>query len=205
MTAMRATEVPSTRERLLAAALEVFSTHGYDGARVQEIARRAGLTTGAIYGNFRGKAELLMEAIGSRSAEELDQLITPREQVQRDAADQMLAMGRKLMAGATSTRQALLIEALVSARRDTELASLIRTTIDDQRAKLRATVEHARAEGAIADAVDSDAFVSFGLALAFGSLLFKAIDLPRPEQGGWDELMTRFMGSLSEPGDDDVV
>jgi AcrR family transcriptional regulator len=198
MTAMRATDSPSTRDRLLAAALEVFSTHGYDGARVQEIARRAGLTTGAIYGNFRNKAELLVEAIGSRSAEELDRLITPRERVRRPAADQMLAMGRTLMTGTASTRQALLIEALVSARRDAELATLIRTTIDDQRAKLRATVEQARAEDAIAEGVDSDAFVSFGLALAFGTLLFKAIDLPRPDQDDWDELMRRFMGSLAD-------
>src|SRR5581483_3785834 len=54
-----------TRQRLLDAATQVFAEVGYDGARVQEIARRAGLTTGAIYGKFRDKAELLVEAIGA--------------------------------------------------------------------------------------------------------------------------------------------
>lgn len=176
----------------------MFSELGYDGARVQEIARRAGLTTGAIYGNFRGKAELLVEAIGARSADELDELITPREQVRGDAAQQLVAMGRKLMAGDASPRQALLIEALVSARRDPDLAQLIRSTIEAQRAKLHTTVEQARAEGALDDAVESDAFVSFGLALAFGSLLFKAIDLPRPSRTDWDTLMSRFMASLAD-------
>lgn len=37
----------STRERLVAAAIEVFREHGYERARVQDIARAAGLTTGA--------------------------------------------------------------------------------------------------------------------------------------------------------------
>src|SRR3954447_24274862 len=69
--------VESTRDRLLQAATAVFSERGYDGAGVQEIARRAGLTTGAIYANFSGKAELLFEAIGARSASELDDLLRP--------------------------------------------------------------------------------------------------------------------------------
>ena len=54
-----------TRDRLLAAAAEVFAEKGYDRAGVQEIARRAGFTTGAIYGRFRGKADLLLAAIAA--------------------------------------------------------------------------------------------------------------------------------------------
>ena len=67
-------DADDTRARLVEAAAEVFSEKGYDGAGVQEIARRAGLTTGAIYGRFKGKAELLLAAIEARSESELDQL-----------------------------------------------------------------------------------------------------------------------------------
>src|SRR5687768_7413604 len=63
-----------TRDRLVEAAAAVFAERGYDGAGVQEIARRAGLTTGAIYGRFSGKAELLREAIARCSSDELDEL-----------------------------------------------------------------------------------------------------------------------------------
>ena len=56
-------EIDDTTERLVTAAAQVFAERGYDGAGVQEIARRAGLTTGAIYSRFSGKAELLAEAI----------------------------------------------------------------------------------------------------------------------------------------------
>src|SRR5947209_17036059 len=53
----------TTRERILAAAAEVFAERGYEGAAVSDIARRAGFTTGAIYGRFRDKAELLLEVV----------------------------------------------------------------------------------------------------------------------------------------------
>lgn len=55
----------TTRQRLLDAATEVFLDKGYEGTRVAEVARRAGLTTGAIYGNFESKADLLNAALAA--------------------------------------------------------------------------------------------------------------------------------------------
>ena len=43
----------------------MFLEKGYEGTRVAEIARRAGMTTGAIYGNFESKAHLLTAALGA--------------------------------------------------------------------------------------------------------------------------------------------
>jgi TetR/AcrR family transcriptional regulator len=47
-----------TRERILAAALEEFGSHGYAGARVGSIARRAGVNQQLISYYFDGKAGL---------------------------------------------------------------------------------------------------------------------------------------------------
>src|SRR5690606_8905056 len=66
--------IDPTRDQLIAAAGAVFAEKGYDGAGVQEIARRAGYTTGAIYGRFKGKAELLLAAIEAHTNDELEQL-----------------------------------------------------------------------------------------------------------------------------------
>ena len=49
-----------TRERLLDAAADVFARRGYHGAKVAEIAREAGYTTGAVYSNFDGKQGLFL-------------------------------------------------------------------------------------------------------------------------------------------------
>jgi len=51
-----------TRERLLRAAIDSCVEFGYDGATLADIARRAEVSTPAIYSHFDGKAALLVEA-----------------------------------------------------------------------------------------------------------------------------------------------
>jgi AcrR family transcriptional regulator len=48
------------RRAILEAALEVFSSHGFEGARVEEIARIAGVGKGTIYEHFEHKEDLFL-------------------------------------------------------------------------------------------------------------------------------------------------
>ena len=59
---------PTTRERLLELASTVFAEEGYAAASVRDLAARSQLTSGAIYGNFRSKADLLLAAIDTGAA-----------------------------------------------------------------------------------------------------------------------------------------
>ena len=52
-----------TRAQLLAAALRVFLRRGFHGATLDEIAEKAGYTTGAVYSNFRGKDDLFLDVL----------------------------------------------------------------------------------------------------------------------------------------------
>ncbi len=56
-------EADITRQRLLLAALNVFSRQGYDATRLEDIAAEAEVTRGAIYHHFGGKAELYNEMV----------------------------------------------------------------------------------------------------------------------------------------------
>lgn len=49
-----------TRARLLAAARELVREKGYEQVTLQDVAARAGMTSGAIYGNFRNRADLFV-------------------------------------------------------------------------------------------------------------------------------------------------
>ena len=49
------------RDRIVAAALRVFSEHGYRGSTIQHVVRDSGLSVGAIYTYFRSKDELFLE------------------------------------------------------------------------------------------------------------------------------------------------
>ena len=51
-------EADQTRQDLLDAALTVFSQKGYTAARLEDVARTAGVTRGAIYHHFGSKADL---------------------------------------------------------------------------------------------------------------------------------------------------
>jgi AcrR family transcriptional regulator len=52
-----------TRAKLIAAATVVIGEKGYDRASLEEIAARAGMTRGAVYGNFKNKEELFLVLI----------------------------------------------------------------------------------------------------------------------------------------------
>lgn len=54
-------EHASTRDRILDIALDLFSTQGYDGTSVREIADKLGLSKASIYYHFPGKEDILME------------------------------------------------------------------------------------------------------------------------------------------------
>lgn len=56
-----------TRRALLDAARDVYAERGYDGTSVAQIARRAGMTTGAVYANFESKDDLLTTLLEERA------------------------------------------------------------------------------------------------------------------------------------------
>ncbi len=63
-----------TRERLLRAAVDACVESGYEGVTLSDIARRADVSTPAVYSHFSGKAALLVEA----SKHELNAISTSR-------------------------------------------------------------------------------------------------------------------------------
>ncbi|MGH0029249.1 MAG: TetR/AcrR family transcriptional regulator, partial [Myxococcota bacterium] len=68
-----AAAVPSaadTRERILAAALEAFSQHGFDGATTRDIAGRAGVNLSLLQYHFGAKPKLWRAAV-DRAFEEM--------------------------------------------------------------------------------------------------------------------------------------
>src|SRR3954469_21415356 len=83
-----------TRDRLLRAASDAFARRGYDGARVTDIAERAGLSNGALYAYFGSKADLLVGALRAHGRRLLGDLV-PADPA-RSAVDVLLATGRSL-------------------------------------------------------------------------------------------------------------
>lgn len=189
-------EDDETRVRLIEAAAAVFSEKGYDGAGVQEIARRAGFTTGAIYGRFQGKAELLLAAIEAHTHNELEQLFA-EHRFEGRVTDVLTTVGSHLVTDPFDQGQALLLEAFVAARRDPEVAVLIRGLIEQRAATFAALVETAKAADLVLGDLDTDVVVRFCHAVGFGFLLFGAIDMPNPAPEPWEHLISHLVNALA--------
>lgn len=198
MSEARAAERDEIGERLVAAAAAVFSERGYDGARVQEIANRAGLTIGAIYGRFAGKAELLRAAIEAHSRSELDDLFASHEFEGR-VTDILTTVGSHLVTRRATTEQALLLEAFVAARRDPEVKRLVGEIVEDRAARLAELVASAKATGLVDGDLDTLAVTRFCHAVGLGFLLMETIDLPLPAAGPWEDLIARMVAALGRP------
>jgi AcrR family transcriptional regulator len=90
-----------TRRRLLDSAEAVFARSGFYGASVDELAREAGATTGALYSNFTGKEDLFMALFEERIATDVgdySQIVAEGstfEQQVRGAADHWMEILRE--------------------------------------------------------------------------------------------------------------
>ncbi len=189
------------RSRLVEAAAEVFAEKGYERAGVQEIASRAGLTTGAIYGRFSGKAELLAEAIAAESVGQMAELFSGGAST-LDALEVIRAAGVALPQR-SSRKQFLLLEAFVAARRDPELALVMQRHFQDVRTTFTRLVELASRTGELDPELDTDAVVHFCQAVALGFLLHEAVDAPAPGDEAWARLIERLVDALRPgPGTD---
>lgn len=189
--AEQTTSSDPTRERLLAAAAEVFAEKGYDRAGVQEIAHRAGFTTGAIYGRFRGKADLLLAAMESQSDDEFEALFAKSKigGFEGKVTNILATVGSHLVTEEFDNGQALLLEAFVAARRDPEVAGMLRRAVEGRAQEMTELIEEAKRTGAIDPSLDTLAIVRFCHAVGLGFLLFGAIDLARPEPKPWEDLI----------------
>jgi len=107
-----------TRAALVNAALAIIAERGFAAASLDEIAARAGMTKGAIYSNFSGKAELLLAAMGAKGLT-LSSLRPAAETV----AEELSAMARDLVATLERAKgeEAFLAEFQIFALGDTEL------------------------------------------------------------------------------------
>ncbi len=184
-----------TTSRLLQAAAEVFADKGYDGAGVAEIARRAGLTTGAIYSRYSGKAELLAAAIVACVPDEFDQLFAEHAFEGR-AKDLLQTVGAHLVTREKSPMQGVLLEAFVAARRDPEVAAALREQFGERRRRLADMIDLGKVAGLVDPDLDTGSIVHFAHAVGLGFLLYDSIGVTHPAPEPWEAVIERVTASL---------
>ncbi len=183
-----------TRERLLDAAARVFELKGYEGATVAQIAREAGVSSGAIYAHYASKAELLADALRAHAARATASVLPPGSST--DAVTLLVALGTRL-----GTREheatSLLAEALLASRRDAELAQVLAAALGEREALMAGLLARGQAAGELTGDVSPEAAARFSLMLSLGSMLVRALDLPAADPDEWATFIRRLIGAFT--------
>ena len=135
-----------THQRLVRAALELFTTQGYHGTTTPLIAKKAGVAEGSIYRHFNGKQHLLNELYrgaarwGGKLVKEADALrVGPREK--------LAELARALVQGAA--REPAVARLFLLQRHDALLDDESRKAARDFRLGLESLIAQGKADGTV--------------------------------------------------------
>ena len=183
----------ATRAALIRSACDSFVEDGYGAVSVRDLARRTKLSSGAIYGHFRNKADLLVAAVNEKLATDLE---APQRGKQRRLAESLAAQAKSYRSRAAL--RALIVEGAAAARVDDEVKRRLRdlqtAKLDEWRAIYR---ELQRSEPLDPDA-DMDSLVVFLWAAEVGLGVLEALDVPLPKPAAWARLIERVVRGVTE-------
>lgn len=181
------------RETLLDAAARVFARQGYSGTKILDVVREAGLSTGAIYGRFKSKNDLLREAVIRRSAH-VARMGTEGVDRVADLITRLARLHETPLADAEAVR----LEAYVAARREPEVAAALAQSQAQWREAVQPLVDAAIADGTVGPGVDPEAVLYFVRTLSLGLLLQRGAGIEGPDPEGWDALVEGVVASFGE-------
>lgn len=178
--------MPTTSD-LRRAAIEIFLEKGYGGARVEDIARRAGLTSGALYAHFESRAALINESIVDEAGAAMAQWVEQAESASssKDRVPAVLAALRSLPA---SVADQLCLEAWALASRSEVATGAVRGTVESVAEALAAAVDDA-----VDDAEsDRDALRDIVTCWALGAVVVRALGLDTADDASVSEVERRL-------------
>ncbi len=177
-------------------AAEVFAEEGYASASVRDLGRRLGVTSGALYGNFRGKADLLAEAVDAR-------LTTDMWTLPDDVAAQSLVDVVTYQFAHYKSREqlmSLVLEGALAARVDDEVKSRLHDTLGERLSSSSRTFRARRAAEGFDPAVNLDAVVKIIWSIEIGLRVLSVLGFATPSQKDCGDVVRHFMtGLLAAP------
>jgi TetR/AcrR family transcriptional regulator, repressor for uid operon len=186
------------RDQLLEAASRVFASQGYAGTKIMDIVRESGLSSGAVYGRFASKNDLLLAAV----LDAVEQHSIAHRFSDRPVAEMLAEASRADLP--LDDHEALQLEAFIAARREPSLA----TAITEARLRWRETIvepliERASSDGSASPDADFDSLVYLVQTLQLGLLVQRGAGQHAPDNDAWQRFVERLLRSMGHPHDVD--
>jgi TetR/AcrR family acrAB operon transcriptional repressor len=189
-------ESPTTRDSLLELAANRFVADGYARTSVRDLARESDRTTGALYGHFRNKADLLAEVIAARIAHDLEGRIPPGVSL----AEGVVGPWRHYRERAGL--RALLLEGAAAARQDESIRERLGEQQAEKLAEWAAMCREAVDREVLDATPDLDALFTVTWALEVGIGVLEAYGIEPPDGEFLATMVARLIGTArrDQPG-----
>ena len=189
----------STTQVLLQAASDEFIERGYSAARIHEVARRAGLTTGAVYGRWPKKPELFAAALDYTFEQILpDRIIENTDTAGTTSLEILLGLTAAL--STCHEQREVLIPAFGSARNDDAVRETLAHFVNEEADQLKRIVEQAKEAGLVDPEVPTAAWSLLCQAVALGTQMLLSAGLEEgnvPSEQDWNALLASLLGSTT--------
>ena len=190
-----------TARRVIEAAAAEFVERGYDKAVISDIARRAGVTPGAIYPRWPHKSDLMAAAV-----DHLFEQLLPQQRIEDLGLDELpvntifAAWGANVLV-ADEVRD-VLVQVFGSARNNAVVGERLQRFLDDQADQLVHLVDRAKDAGICDPGYDTTAVALMIQSIGIGTHLLRSAGLADrhvPSEQNWTTLVLRVLGSLESP------
>lgn len=189
----------NTRDRLIAAALEIIDEKGASELKVGEVVSRAGTTTGSLYWFFRDRQHLIDAALADRYVNHMRTVLNRINKIMKEhdlPIDALLARPTDITEETRVRARRRQIRVVADALEDPGLAAEI-ASIQRQFIGIAVeVVERAQERGQIRDDVDAFALAVFSQSITIGLALADLDPDLMPDPHEWWHLTEIFLEAL---------
>lgn len=191
------------RNRIVAAASQLFQAKGYGATTPADVADAAGLSQRTVRRVVGGKRALLDAVLaGSALHSDVADLVS-QAAAHPDRTPPLSALieaAHRLMTDPSAGWSPLELELIARARDDEELHAVAAERVAHRSDNAKAVAASSRAAGGIDPALSDNAIVHLSMALSLGMAMLDPVAIHRPSAAEWDALMARI-GVAVAPGE----
>jgi AcrR family transcriptional regulator len=189
----------STRGRILSSAERLFAEHGFNGVSMPMIAKASGITAGAIYKHFDGKADLFFEVV-QRTVQS-----TSMPHATENTSDVMLlpqALARYSLPELKLLRQ-LALEVHAASVKHPKVRRLLRRSVDQRIQQIGTSIAAAQRARKADHAVDAELLAAAVMVFTMGLMHMETIAPRLVGDAEWQDFVrdrVAAMLGVSDPG-----
>ena len=195
----RSSESEETTRLLLEAAAQEFIERGYEATRVNDIARRVGVTAGAVYARWPHKPDVLVAAL-----DHIFKKILPEQELENlggadgRSLDKLALLGSNLLA--FDEHKDVVTQVFGSARNNEAIRQCLLEYLNEEADQLSRLVEQVRDDGFVGPGYSTASISFLCQALGIGAHLLITSELDErhlPSEHDWLTLLATLIDSVA--------